>query len=93
MKHGIVERVSDDKPFAKEFYLPHRPVIPEAAESTKVRTVFDASAKENDRVGPPLLHKLWNVLIRNRICTVTLTGDLKQAFLQIKIPKEDRDAL
>ena len=44
-------------------------------------------------VGPPLLNKLWNVLIRNRMCPVTLTGDLKQAFLQIRIRKEDRDAL
>ena len=25
--YAIVERVSDDKPFGKEFYLPHRPVI------------------------------------------------------------------
>ena len=102
MKEGIVERVSHDKPLGKEFYLPHRPVIREAAESTKVKTVFDASAKENSQspslnditeVGPPLLNKLWNVLIRNRMCPVTLTGDLKQAFLQIRIRKEDRDAL
>ena len=102
LKDSIVERVSDGKVFGKEFYLPHRPLIREAAESNKVRIVFDASAKENDQspslngvteVGPPLLNKLWNVLIRNRMCPVTLTGDLKQAFLQIRIRKEDRDAL
>ena len=76
LKDGIVQRVSDDKPFGKEFYLPHQPVIKEAAKSTKVRIIFDASPRENDQapslndvteVEPPLLNKLWNVLIRN-IC-------------------------
>ena len=66
MKKGIVERVPDDKPFGKEFYQPHRPVIRQAAGSTKIRIVFDASAKVNDpspslndvtEVGPPLLNK------------------------------------
>ena len=82
------------KPFGKEFYLPHQPVIQEAAESTKVRIVFDASAAENDQSpslngatdeGQPPLNKLWKVLIQNRMCSVTLTRDLKQAFLQIRI--------
>ena len=98
LKDGIVERVSDDKPFGKEFYLLHQPVIRKAAGSTTVRIVFDASAKENkspslNDVGPPLLNEFWNVLIRNRMCPVTLTRDLKQALLQIRIQKEDRDAL
>ena len=102
MKDGIFERLSDDKQFGKELYLPHRPVIREAAEGTKVSIVFDASAKKNDKsnslndvteVEPPLLNKLWNVFIRNGMCPVTLTGYLKQAFIQIRIRKEDRDAL
>ena len=90
LKDSIVERVSEDKPFGKEFYLPHRPVIREAAESTKVRIVFYSSVKENDQsplpndvieVGPPLLNKLWNVLIRNRMCSVTLTEDRDRCFM------------
>ena len=64
-EYAIVERVSDGKPFGKEFYLPHRPVIREGVESTKVRIVFHASVKENDQspslnniteLGPPLLN-------------------------------------
>ena len=102
MKEGIIERVSDDKPFGKEFYLPHQPIIREAAESTKVRIIFDASTKENNQspslndvteVRSPLLNKRWNVLIRNRMCPFTMTEDHKQAFLKIRIQKEDRDAL
>ena len=30
LKGGIVKSVSDDKPFGKEFYLPHRPIVQEA---------------------------------------------------------------
>ena len=63
MKEGIIEEVSEGEPTRKEFYLPHKPVINHSTESTKLRIVFDASARENDRspslndvieVGPPL---------------------------------------
>ena len=63
LKEGIIEEVSEDKVAGKEFYLPHKPVICQSAEGTKLRIVFDASARENDRspslndvieVGPPL---------------------------------------
>ena len=102
LNDDIVERVSDDMPFGKELYLPHQPVIRKTAVSAKVKIIFDTSVKENNQspslnditeIGSPLLNKLWNVLIQNRMCLVTLTGDLKQTFLLIRIRKEDRDAL
>ena len=58
----------------------------EAAESTKVRIVFDASARANDRspslndcleTGPPPQNLIWEILTRNRLQPVTLNGDLK----------------
>ena len=64
--------------------------------------VYDASAKEsgsqpslNDCLhpGPPLQNLLWDVLVRSRFHPILLTGDLKQAFLQIRIKAEDRDSL
>ena len=60
-----------------EFYLPHKPVIREEAASTKVRVVYDASAKAHPNAvslndclypGPPLQNKLWNVLVRSCTC-------------------------
>ena len=45
LEQGIVERVSDEPQGEREFCLPHKPVVREAAESTKMRIVFDASAK------------------------------------------------
>ena len=48
LETGIVERVTSE-PVGREFYIPHKPVIRESAESTKLRTVFDASAKANEK--------------------------------------------
>ena len=31
----------------KEFYFPHKPVFREGAETTKLRVVYDASAKSS----------------------------------------------
>ena len=48
LKEGIVERVSDELHEEREFYVPHKAVITvirETAESTKMRIVFDTSAK------------------------------------------------
>ena len=77
-------------------------MIRQSAESTKLRIVFDASARKNDQspslndvieVGPPLQNHMWKVLVRNRMCPVTLTGDIKQAFLKIRIRQKDRNVL
>ena len=101
LNEGIVERVSGP-PVGREFYIPHKAVVREAAESTKLRIVYDASARASEKApslneclhaGPPLQNKLWAVLVRARFHPVALTGDIKQAFLQVRIREEDRDAM
>ena len=91
-----------DKPLTKEFYLPHKAVVRDTAESTKLRIVYDASARPNGNSpslneclesGPPLQNKLWSVIVRNRFHPVALAGDLKQTFLQIRIREADRDVM
>ena len=81
-----------------EFYIRHKPVVREEAESTKMRIVYDASTKsirsspslnECLQTVPPLQNLLWNVLIRNRFSQVVLCRDIKQAFLQVHIKEED----
>ena len=100
-EQGIIEKVTHEAK-GREFYLPHKPVVRESAESTKVRVVYDASAKESEdspslndclETGPILQNLLWNVLVSNRFKPVALSADLKQAFLQIRIKQKDRDVL
>ena len=98
---GIVEVVSveDLKGIGPVFYMPHRPVVRETAVSTKVRPVFDASAKGyngvslNDcmEVGPCLLSNLTEILLRFRRWKVAITADVEKAFLQISVSPGDRD--
>ena len=77
-------------------------VIREAAESTKLRMVYDASARAhidapslNDCLnpGPLLQNHLWNVIIRSRFHPVLIAGDLQKVFLQVRIKACERDAL
>ena len=101
LNQGVIEPAPATKT-EKEFYIPHKAVIRKQAETTKLRVVYDASAKERETLpslndclhaGPPLQNLLWDVLVRSRFHPILLTGDLKQAFLQIRIRVEDRDSL
>ena len=99
---GIVERVSGPVTGSREFYIPHKPVVRETAETTKLRVVYDASARAHSGApslneclnpGPPLQNQLWSVLVRACFHPVVIAGDIKQAFLQVRIREDDRDAL
>ena len=84
-----------------EHYIPHKAVLREKAETTKLCIVYDASAKADEsspsingclETGPPLQRKIMNILIRTRFKTIFLPGDVKQAFLMIQIQEIERDA-
>lgn len=98
---GIVESAPKQAK-GTEFYIPHKPVVRPGAESTKVRIVYDASARAHKdapslneclEIGPSLQTKLWKVLVRERMHPVAVTGDLQKAFLQVRIRESERDAL
>ena len=99
---GVVEKADGPYVGGREFYIPHKPVVRATAESTKLRIVYDASARAFDgapslndclHAGPPLQNKLWSVLVRGRFNPVAVTGDLQKAFLQVRIREADRDAM
>ena len=101
MESGIIEKAADPPAGSRVFYMPHKPVVREAAATTRVRMVFDASAKPhylassiNDCMhkGPSLQPLLWDILLRARMLPNLLIGDIEKAFLQIGIKVEDRDA-
>ena len=99
---GIVEEVPEEEIETTRpvYYLPHHPVVKETSVSTKVRPVFDASAKAynglslNDcmHTGPNLLPDLVALLLRFRRWKVALTADVVKAFLQVAVHPADRDA-
>ena len=101
LKSGIVERVPE-KEVAVKHYIRHHAVIREGAESTKVRIVFDASAKQRQsgrslneclHKGPALIPMLFDIILRYRMYAVALVGDVQKAFHQIEVSEEDRDCL
>lgn len=82
-------------------YIPHQPVIREDKETTKIRPVFDASAKSrsgtclNDclETGPNLNPDLMAVLMRFRLKTVAWIADIEKAFLNIALPEEESNVV
>ena len=83
---GILEEVPVDFITDSAHYLPHRAVVKEDRESTKIRNVFDASAKYknelslNEVLDPStcLLPHIFDILRK-----IVMVSDIKQAFLQI----------
>ena len=100
LEQGIIEKVTELEVPAKQHFLPHHAVIRTDAETTKVRVVFDASAKEkktgtslNDclHVGPPLTPLLFDILVRFREHKIPIIADIEKAFLNVEIDPLDRD--
>ena len=81
------------------WYLPHHPVI-SAPKPGKVRMVFDCAAKLNNvslnnqcLQGPDINSKLLHVLLRFRQYEHALMADVKDMYLQVEIPPQNRNAL
>ncbi|XP_063981499.1 uncharacterized protein LOC135164772 [Diachasmimorpha longicaudata] len=78
-------------------YLPHHAVIKESSETTKVRVVFDASAKTstgislNDTllVGPTIQNTIFEQVLRFRVHRYVITADIEKMYRQILVHPED----
>ncbi|XP_065062455.1 uncharacterized protein LOC135689235, partial [Rhopilema esculentum] len=98
----IIEEVTSLELSEKLSYLPHHAVVRNDAETTNVRIVYDASAKDRKsgtslneclHVGPPLNPLLFDIMIRFRENKIAITSDIEKAFLNIEVDKKDRDCL
>ena len=81
-------------------YLPHHAVIRHDEETTKVRVVYDASARSggpslNDCLytGPKFNQRILEILLRFRSYPVAFIADIEKAFLMISVNPRDRDVL
>ncbi|XP_062713663.1 uncharacterized protein LOC134290521 [Aedes albopictus] len=80
------------------YFLPHHAVYKESSTTTKIRVVFDASAKTssglslNDAldVGPTVQKDLITILLRFCCFPVVLTADIPKMYRQVQIHKDDR---
>ena len=102
LDQGIIEPAPIEAK-GKEFYLPHKGIIKQSAQTTKLQSVYDLSAKESSDKpslneclypGPQLQNQLWNILVHARFHPILLTSDIEKAFfLQVPIKEEERDSL
>ena len=103
LKQGIIETVKPEvqsKDTIKH-YIPHHAVINPSKATTKVRIVYDASAKtrpeqsslnESMYRGPIMLQNLTGILLRFRLNKIAMVSDIEKAFLQIGLQDDARDA-
>ncbi|XP_050516071.1 uncharacterized protein LOC114341344 [Diabrotica virgifera virgifera] len=94
----IIEKTNSDS--TTGHFLPHRPVLKEGS-TTAVRPVFDASAREKNKPslnqclekGPNLIESIPLLLLKFRKFEIGVVSDIKKAFLQISVNKNDSEFL
>ena len=94
-----VPRSEQDKPLQSVFYLPMHAVYKESSTTTKLRVVFDVSAKSasgislNDTliIGPTVHSSLVDVLLRFRLHRVAIVADISRMYRAVELTPSDRD--
>lgn len=96
---GHMECIEDQGFITFAHYLPHHAVFKESSSTTKLRVVFDGSAKTstgnslNDvlSVGPVVQEDLFSILTRFRKHQYVITADIEKMYRQINIDPKQRD--
>lgn len=99
---GHMSEIPEDEIHSKEnivYYLPHHPVIKETSSTTKLRVVFDASAKTSNGIslneklksGPVIQDELYSILVRFRQHNCVLGADIEKMYRQVWVKEEQRD--
>ena len=87
-------------PHSEQFYLPMHAVMKDSSSTTKLRVVFDASARTsscfslNDTllVGPTLYPNITDILMRFRTFPVAISGDISKMYHASDLSPSDRDS-
>ena len=93
---GHLEKVSDEEinnGCQNHFYLPHHAVLKEPSTTTKLRVVFDGSAKTSRGtsviniflVCPTLQPDIFDLIIRFRQYVIGMTADVAKMYRQIAL--------
>lgn len=84
---------------ATHYFMPHHCVLKADSSTTKLRVVFDASAKTSNGLslndilanGPTIQDDLFSLLVRFRIHQYVFTADIEKMYRQINIDETDRN--
>ncbi len=99
LEMGHAEVVSDNKEKNAKYYLPVKGVVKTSSTSTKVRPVFDASAKSSNGkalndiylVGPNLYPLILDILLKFRVKPVAIAADISKMYREVWLQDEDKD--
>ena len=88
-----------EKPESTAYYLPSHGVVKQSSTTTKLRILFDATAKTtlvislNDTLlpGPNLYPLLRDVILAFRSHIIGMSADISKMFLEIGLHQDDRD--
>ncbi|XP_053678670.1 uncharacterized protein LOC128729047 [Anopheles nili] len=95
---GHMSPISTECDDTAAYYLPHHTVFKPSSSTTKVRVVFDGSAKtstgfslnETLRVGPIVQDELIKIILRFRTYKIAVVADIAKMYRQIVLHPDDR---
>lgn len=96
---GHMEPVELDKIKGPYNFLPHHSVLRPESTTTKLRVVFDASAKGKNNVslndvlavGPKIQQDLFDILVRFRMHQYAITADIEKMYRQVWLDTDDQN--
>ncbi|XP_065085539.1 uncharacterized protein LOC135707601 [Ochlerotatus camptorhynchus] len=94
----MVPALDDNENSSTSCYLPHHPVVKQSSTTTKVRVVFDSSAKTstghslNDAllVRPVVQHDILDIHLRFRMVMIAVVADAEKMYRQVLMHRADR---
>ncbi|GFV90207.1 integrase catalytic domain-containing protein [Trichonephila clavipes] len=101
IKEEVKTEITDNKLKSPVYYLPHQAVRKDGHLTSKTRIVFDAGSHQNNELslndclwpGINLNPNLLDILINFRLNAIAFCSDIKQAFSQICLADEHKDAV
>lgn len=96
---GHMERIDEADIGEPNAFLPHHCIVRPEKATTKLRVVFDASAKSNNdvslndmmAVGPKLQDDLFDIMLRFRKYKYVMTADIEKMYRQTLVHPDDRN--
>ncbi|XP_062556795.1 uncharacterized protein LOC134221621 [Armigeres subalbatus] len=94
---GHCRKINIEENNDSDYFLPHHAILKPTSSTTKIRVVFDASARSDTNLslndvlvaGPVLQDSLMAIVLRFRRYKYVFTADIVKMFRQIKVDEAD----